>query len=245
MRPASSQPSSYLDRTSLQSRIAAFFLALAVSALIVIMLLRLGALPPRITDLDSKPIVVELLKAAGMQHAHPRAVARPKRASTPIKPPPIPPPLASKLNMLVLSHEDFAAADISRLPSHPADAAAGDSSGQADSASASGPGEGPHGERLYNAEWYREPSHAELATYLPAGRGEDADWGMIACRTIERYHVDDCEELGESPSGSGLARALREAAWQFLVRPPRVGGRTMVGAWVRIKFTFTHEVTKQ
>lgn len=141
--------------------------------------------------------------------------------------------------MLILSREEFAAADIAQLPSQATDGAdAGTGGGAAD-----GPGEGPGGERLYNAEWYREPTHAELAGYLPAGNTE-AKWGMIACRTIEKYHVDDCHELGEAPAGSGLARALRQAAWQFLVRPPRIGGRPVIGAWVRIRFDFTRDVAR-
>jgi protein TonB len=141
--------------------------------------------------------------------------------------------------MLVLSKEEFAASDISKLGRHSADPN-GDTGAEKGGEADEGVGEGPGGEKLYNAEWYREPTKTEMATYLPGGMAEPG-WAMIACRTADRFRVEDCQELSESPPGSGLSRALRQAAWQFLVRPPRIGGKALVGAWVRIRFDFNRE----
>ncbi|WP_231683644.1 hypothetical protein [Blastomonas sp. AAP25] len=98
-------------------------------------------------------------------------------------------------------------------------------------------GSGPNGEPLYAAAWYREPYADELAGYLSTARGPG--WGLIACRTVEDFRVEDCVQLGESPQGSGIARAVISAAWQFRVRPPRVGGVSKVGEWVRIRIDYT------
>ena len=135
-----------------------------------------------------------------------------------------------------MSRADFAAADIGRMRRADAGAASADASDAA--GGGQGAAQGPGGARLYNAEWYREPSRAELAGYIPPGHGA-GEWATIACRTVEKFHVEDCQELDESPRGSGMARALRQAAWQFLVRPPRVDGKSQVGTWVRIHFDFT------
>ena len=97
-------------------------------------------------------------------------------------------------------------------------------------------GTAPNGEPLYAARWYREPYDDELRGYLSTATGPG--WGLIACRTAPDYRVEDCVGLEESPRGSLINRAVLAAAWQFKVRPPRLGGRSLVGAWVRIRIDY-------
>jgi protein TonB len=102
-----------------------------------------------------------------------------------------------------------------------------------------GPGLGPGGAQLYPVAWLREPYDSELAPYLAAIKrippGASAD---IACRMAERNRVENCQIIGETPRGTGLAKALRLAAWQFLVKPPRIDNKPQLGVWVRIHFGF-------
>lgn len=97
-------------------------------------------------------------------------------------------------------------------------------------------GTAPNGEPLYAAAWYREPSDDELRGFLSTASGPG--WGLIACRTAPDYRVEDCVGLDEYPNGSQITRAVLAAAWQFRVRPPRLGGKPMVGAWVRIRIDY-------
>lgn len=152
----------------------------------------------------------------------------PRPAELAAEPVPEPP----SLPFLVLSRDQMASADIGRMPGKQSVA------GQADSRMAAGPGEGPGGVQLFPADWYREPSDAELSPYLPANRPPNG-WGEVACKTVDHFQVDNCQQLGESPPGSGFARAVRLAAWQFRVRPPRVNGKPMVGTWVRIRIDYS------
>jgi protein TonB len=98
-------------------------------------------------------------------------------------------------------------------------------------------GTAPNGEPLYAARWYREPTDQELAGYLSTANGPGV--ALIACRTVPDYYVDDCVLESESPPGSMMGRAVLAAAWQFRVRPARVGGREQVGSWVRIRITYS------
>lgn len=101
-------------------------------------------------------------------------------------------------------------------------------------------GTAPDGSPLYAARWFREPRNDELAGYLSTA--SSTGWGLIACRTAPNWRVEDCEIIDEYPQGSGIARATRAAAWQFQVRPPRLGGEYQVGSWVRIRIDYTRTI---
>lgn len=237
------------DPAPARRRLLGIILALAAELLIVLVLLTLGQRSiVRKTEesvlkgfqLDANADSAEKAKTdkqkplARAKKPDVATVAPPKKPTPPVPPPP-PLPVAAS-NYIQLSRDEFAAADIGKLPSHKGAAAADDSEG-ADSVADYGPGQGPGGQPLYNADWYREPTRAELATYIPANF--TSGWAMIACKTAPDFRVENCQLLGESPVGSGLARGMREAAWQFRVLPPRRGGKKLIGAWVRIRFDFT------
>ena len=238
MTLAAAQDSSDWRRSSPRRRATAIGLTLAAELLFLIVLLGLNPTlpskiltPPTTLTLDLSPET----PATRTQAPRHTLKAQPQAAKpTPVTPQPKPPPLPPSL-LLKMSKSEMAAADISNLGSH---APGANQSGQ-ESASTDGPGEGPGGAHLYNVEWVREPTHGELAYYLPKGGVDRGSWGQIACQTIEHYHVDNCYLLGESPPGSGLARALRLASWQFLVRPPRIDNKPLIGSWVRIRLDFT------
>jgi len=97
-------------------------------------------------------------------------------------------------------------------------------------------GTAPDGEPLYAAQWYRKPYDNELSGYLSTATGPG--WGLIACKTAPEWRVEECVAVEESPRGSNIARSALAAAWQFKVRPPRVGGESLVGSWVRIRIDY-------
>jgi protein TonB len=198
----------------------------------------LGYLPP-LADEPSRALVVDLQPESTEPAARPSKAAdvEPPAAARPVPPrpsPPLLPPMKSPipplrpLDMIELTPEEYAAADVGKLPK--------EGSGSGSAGDSEEVGRGPHGEVLYAAEWAREPTDAELAGYLPANAPEGS--GLVACKTIPGNRVDNCIELGDVPRGTRLARAVRLAAWQFRVRPPRKNGRAMIGEWVRIRIDY-------
>lgn len=235
---------------SRRGRGLAFLLSAATVALLFFIMIRMGAFTGNGPEGGGQLVAVNLSREATASSAGARKATREIKASErtqqasqtprPVMPPHVPVPSENKVDwppgFIHMSRADLAAADIGKMAKRGDAGSSGSAAGSA-GGSAGWQGDGPNGARLYAAEWYREPRDAEIAGYMPQGR-PPGQWGMIACRTIEKYHVEDCRELDESPRGSGIARALRQASWQFLVRPPRVDGKPMIGAWVRIRFDF-------
>ncbi len=216
---------------------------MAVNVGLILVLMTLGYLPPP-SKKTLRGIVVDLIPQQrnsaptpthGTQPQRPRAesnrpIPKPPPITLPVKPTIAPPPTPTTkpTPWLEISKEEMAAGDISKLPT-----AGSGSAGDSEVV-----GQGPNGEALYAAEWAREPSDAELSGYLPNNMKEG--YGLIACKTAPGNRVEDCIELGQSPAGSHLASAVRQAAWQFRVRPPRKGGRPLIGSWVRIRIDYYH-----
>lgn len=239
MASTSYQFRSTYDRAPLRRRASGLALALGVNLLLLLALLGIGAFRPT-PPKSSSALVVDLLPQSADRAAAPAAEQKVAKPLERVRPkPPRPPrmpvitsPIPSKhpLDMIELTKEEFAAADIANLPKAEAGAGAG-SAGDSRVV-----GRGPRGETLYAAEWARHPTDAELNGYRSANAPDG--YGLIACRTAPGNRVEDCVELDQSPRGSHLASAVRQAAWQFRVRPPRKNGQPMIGEWVSIRIDY-------
>lgn len=242
--------STHWDRAAVKRRAAGIIIALCFEALLIIAILSLGftstkpGVPTRgltaftLEAQSSSKAKSSAKTAAPVSKETPRNIAPviPKPLLPPVNPVKAPPP---RPDFIKVSKADFDAMDLSKLPSG-GGAGAGEAKGEGQgSKGMMGPGAGPGGAQLYPVAWYREPYDAELAPYLAGARSVPAGASAeIACRMIEHYHVENCQILAENPRGTGLAKALRLAAWQFLVRPPRIDNKPQLGVWVRIRFDF-------
>ncbi|PKP93726.1 MAG: hypothetical protein CVT77_04555 [Alphaproteobacteria bacterium HGW-Alphaproteobacteria-16] len=252
-QPVSSAPPSLSERLRERfgPRAVAVVLALLVELLLALLLLTLA---PRMMDreeetvpmstfdvaAETKKAVEEPAPKAPSAAAQPVERVTPQPATAPAPQPDTAPPADPPPRMLDIPLSRMP--DISTLPRQPAGppaprrVAGPPAPGPATGDSQRVDGSGPNGEPLYAASWFREPYDSELTGYLSSARGPG--WGMIACRTIADYRVDRCAIVAEYPEGSNIARAVLAAAWQFRVRPPRIGGRPQVGEWVRIRIDY-------
>lgn len=243
----------YVEQLSIGAgrRTLALSLAVLIPAILLLLLLSYGVKRP--PGIDEKRLSVVNLSAPAttkkasepsspaQEQAQKRLVTPQPAAEmpqpptpTPSPPPPVPPILTKPSERPPLPASPPAPARPSNAPVYgPPDNRSRSSSAFGDSEQV---GTAPNGEPLYAASWYREPTNDELRGYLSTASGPG--WGLIACRTAPDYRVEECVGLDEYPSGSQINRAVLAAAWQFKVRPPRRGGRVMVGAWVRIRIDY-------
>lgn len=237
-----------------RSRYWAALLSLGVCALILLALLSMAVLRDQGQSARGLLTAMRLGPPPGEKQPNPtKAQAAAKSATTPqhtqpTAAPKLPPHIdvnnPNKVDwpegFIHTSHAEMAAADIGNIHSAPSAGSASASAG----GGGHGGGEGAGGTSYYNVDWYRKPPETALENYMRPGQNPGR-WAEIACRMIENYHVEDCHELAEEPRGSGMARVLREAAWQFLVRPPRLNGKPLLGSWVRIRYDFIRKQTEE
>lgn len=251
MLPLSPPPATpYLEQLNIGAgrRALAIGLAMAIAGLLLLLLIswRAGTEP----DAKDEFVSVVSIEAPGKANdasepaprdAKPTASPQPDepRPPAPAAPLPPPPPLPKVTPPSAPPPERPAAPPAPPIAARPPGGQVygpPDTGGSPGSRDTDRVGTAPNGEPLYAAAWYREPGDGELRGYLSTASGPG--WGLIACRTVPDYRVEDCVGLDEYPAGSQIERAVLAAAWQFRVRPPRVGGRSMVGAWVRIRIDY-------
>jgi protein TonB len=239
------------SREDLRRRGLGLAIALLLEVIIILAILSLsmrsGGPAAGTRGLSTFSLAAEVESASSAEKSETQTPVTPKVQS--VVTPPIPPPLLPPVNpvqapppspdFIKVSKSDLDAMDLSKLPAS-GGAGSGESKGSGQGAKGMmGPGLGPGGAQLYPVAWLREPYDSELTPYLAAvkriPRGASAE---IACRMIERNRVENCQIIGENPRGTGLAKALRLAAWQFLVKPPRIDNKPQLGVWVRIRFDF-------
>lgn len=240
----------------LRGRAGAVALTVAIELLLLLALLSLGA----VGDGDGEPLGetvatfdVSAPEAPAPEPSQPREAAASPAEVAPA--PQVPSPLTPSVPPPVLIPRATVPAPV--VPPAAPEAAAtaapskiravirsdmGSARGPADTGARDGDsqriaGSGPNGEPLYAAKWYREPTDDEFRGYF--SRVQESGWALINCRTEPAFRVDDCVLVGEGPERSGVGSAVLAMAWQFRVRPPRVGGRSMVGEWVRIRIDYT------
>lgn len=237
------------DRASRPRRAAAFLLAVAIEVLLLLLFFTLNFRDRERPEFEGGRLTTFDISAESEQDRSSTPQREETEQTVQVRPPrPAPPIPAPKvelperpLDMIEVTREVYQASDISKLgsnaPGYVRSAERGAASGRSPGDSQR-VGTAPDGQPLYAAEWHREPTDTELAAYLPRTMPDGGGWGLIACKTASQYRVIDCVELGQAPAGSHLAGAVRQAAWQFKVRPPRVGGKALVGEWVRIRISY-------
>ena len=245
MHLASFLTSSDPDHAERRRRLVSMALTIAIHAALLLLLLTLA--PPlkriiksggvQLITFSTAPDAQQETASTSTSKTHRTHAASPPAAAV-VPPPKIVLPDKAAPWVLTPGLEKF---DIRQVPQTQRPQANSDASATDEANADSGDhpaAYGPGGQPLYDADWFREPTDAELAFYLKKAR-PGPGFAVIGCQMVARYHVTNCFPIEES-LGSGLARAMVDASWQFQVLPPRIGNKQQLGTWVRIRFDF-HE----
>ena len=243
----------FADSGLLRRRGAALALALGIEALVALLLFYLAPpLSPRKEERRATVFGIELPRSDDSPDGKPAdkraktaARARPTRAEARTQPPPpVPSPVETPVPpgppaFLKLTRDDYQQGDIAKVQSHAPTPSENNQVAENEARDDDTPivGKAPNGEPMYGAEWYRKPTYAMFAPYLPHGWAKNGK-SRVTCRMGARYHLEDCRILGETPPGSGYGYALLQAAWQFRMIPPRRGGKELTNAWVLIELDY-------
>jgi protein TonB len=223
--------------------------ALAIEAMLLLALLSLGAVNPlkkvvpiAISSFDvrnetkqpEQPDKAPKQKTSAQAASHaPRPTAQPSPQPRKVAMPPQP----ATIIPLLPQAQSFDLSKVARSPAAPSRPSK--MIGPADTpvfGDSERVGTAPNGQPMYAARWYREPTDDQLRGYLSTAQAPA--WGLITCKTVADFRVEDCVGLDEYPAGSRMLPAILAAAWQFRVRPPQVGGVSQVGDWVRIRIEY-------
>jgi protein TonB len=247
--PAARVLPSLIDRARTQlrenagRRVVGALAALAIEALLLLVLLSLSETQPphkpaavAMTSFDVKNETPKPQKTPEQ-----KAAEAPHSAQPTVQPSPQPPQVAPQPPPAVVIpvSPEVQSFDLSKLPKAPQPAHPTRLVGPVDTphfGDSERVGTAPNGQPMYAARWYREPTEQELHGYLSTAQAPA--WGLITCKTVADFRVEDCIGLDEYPQGSNMLRAILAAAWQFRVRPPQVGGVSQVGDWVRIRIDY-------
>lgn len=243
MHLASFLTSSDPDHAERRRRVLSMALTIVIHAVLLLLLLTLA--PPlkriiknggmQLITFSTAPDAQQETASTSTSKTHRTHAASPPAAAV-VPPPKIVLPDKAAPWVLTPGLEKF---DIRQVPQTPRPQANSDASATDEANADSGDhpaAYGPGGQPLYDADWFREPTDTELAFYLKKAR-PGPGFAVIGCQMVARYHVTNCFPIEES-LGSGLARAMIDASWQFQVLPPRIGNKQKLGTWVRIRFDF-------
>jgi protein TonB len=244
-----------LQDSTRRRKAASLAIALGLEALILLLLLTLGAQIAGVEDGKEKVSTFEAIEFAAPPEPEPAAETAPQDPADPQQPQPLPQPEPLRPSPLLINTQPAPeppppappqpqqTPQPSPSPKIAAKINPGRTYGPVDSGNPRMAGDServgtaPNGEPLFAARWYREPTDSELAGYLSTANGPG--YALIACKTVPDYYVEDCVLLSEGPQGSMMGRAVLAAAWQFRVRPARIGGREQFGSWVRIRIDYS------